>query len=118
MHELSLCQALIATARRQLASRPEYAGRRLKSLRVNIGALSGCEPDLLARMFPHASPGTVAEGAELIVDFQPARVACSACGTERDVAANQLVCPQCGDQGVKLVAGDEVLLTGMTLADT
>jgi len=117
MHELSLCEALIATAKRQLATRPEYAGRRLKSLRVSIGALSGCEPDLLSRMFPHASPGTVAEGAELIVDFQPVRIACSACGAERDVAANLLVCPQCGDQGVKLVAGDEVLLTGMTLAE-
>jgi len=117
MHELSLCEALIDTARRQLDARPEYAGRRLKSLKVSIGALSGCEPDLLARLFPHASPGTVAEGAELIVDFQPARVACEACGTERDVAANQLVCPQCGDTHVRLVAGDDVLLTGMTLTD-
>ncbi len=117
MHELSLCEALISTVRRQLATRPEYAGRRIKSLKVTIGALSGCEPDLLIRMFPHASPGTVAEGAELIVDFQSARVACEACGAERDVAANLLVCPKCGDQGVKLVAGDEVLLTGLTLAE-
>ncbi|MBS1210201.1 MAG: hydrogenase nickel insertion protein HypA [Proteobacteria bacterium] len=117
MHELSLCQALIATAERQLAARPEHAGRRLKALKVSVGALSGCEPDLLMHLFPHATPGTQAEGAELKVEFQPAQVACNACGERRDVSANQLACPACGGNNVSLVAGDGVFLTGLTLSD-
>jgi hydrogenase nickel incorporation protein HypA/HybF len=117
MHELSLCQALIATAQRQLTIRPEYTGRRLKTLKVSVGALSGCEPDLLVRMFPHAATGTFAENASLQVDFQPAQVACDACGARRDVAANDLVCPNCGGSNVTLVAGDGVFLTSLTLTN-
>jgi len=115
MHELSLCQALIATASRQLAARPEHSGRRLRCLKVSVGALSGCEPDLLARLFPHASPGTVADGAELEIEFQPAEVACDDCGARRDVSANQLCCPACGSASITLVAGDGVFLTGLSL---
>lgn len=115
MHELSLCQSLIASAERQLAAHPEYAGRRLSRLKVSVGALSGCEPDLLAHLFPHARPGTIAEEAELEVSFQPAVVACDACGAQRDVAANQLGCPACGSPRVTLVAGEEVYLTGLSL---
>lgn len=117
MHELSLCQALISTAEKQLAARPEHTGRRLKALTVSVGALSGCEPELLVHMFPHATLGTRAEGAELNVEFQPAQVACNTCGTRRDVASNALVCPACGGNNVTLVAGDGVYLTGLTLTD-
>lgn len=115
MHELSLCQSLIATAERQLANRPEHAGRRLRGLKVSVGALSGCEPDLLAHLFPHATPGTVAEGAELEIEFQPAVVACDDCGIRRDVVSNQLCCPACGSPRVSLVAGEGVFLTGLSL---
>ncbi|MBK9392778.1 MAG: hydrogenase maturation nickel metallochaperone HypA [Uliginosibacterium sp.] len=115
MHELSLCRSLIATMERQLASMPEHAGRRVRVLKVNVGALSGCEPDLLAHLFPHASPGTRAEGAELEIEFQPAVVACDDCGCRHAVGANQLCCPACGSPRVALVAGDGVFLTGMSL---
>lgn len=115
MHELSLCQALIATAERQLAQRPDLAGRRLKSLKVSVGALSGCEADLLEHMFPHACAGTLAAEATLEVEFQAAEVACEDCGTRREVSANQLTCPQCGSNRVELVAGDGVFLTGLSL---
>lgn len=117
MHELSLCQALIRTAENQLAARPEHAGRRLKALKVSVGALSGCEPDLLVHLFPHATPATVAEGAQLQIEFQPAVVVCEACGTHREVATNQLTCPVCGDSRVHLSAGEGVFLTGLVLSD-
>jgi len=115
MHELSMCQALIATAKRQLAARPEYSGKRLAGLTVSVGALSGCEPDLLAHMFPHASKGTIAEGAVLEIEFQAVEVACDDCSERRSVAANQLCCPACGSPRVTLCAGDGVFLTNMSL---
>lgn len=115
MHELLLCEALITTAGCQLAAKPELVGRRLRALKVSVGALSGCEPELLCHLFPHASPGTVAEGAELEVELQPARIACRDCGTVREVPPNQLCCPSCGSLRIRLEAGDGVYLTGLSL---
>lgn len=117
MHERLLCEALITTAGCQLAARPELAGRKLRAIKVSVGALSGCEPALLCHLFPHASPGTVAEGASLEVEFQPARISCLDCGKVQEVPANQLCCPSCGSLRIRLEAGDGVYLTGLSLGE-
>jgi hydrogenase nickel incorporation protein HypA/HybF len=117
MHELSLCQALIATAQEQLAKRPECAGRHLRALKVTVGALSGCEPELLERMFPHAASGTIAENASLQINFQPVEIECRGCGEKREVAANDWLCPHCGSDQVGMLSGNELLLTGLVLED-
>ncbi|NSL56706.1 hydrogenase maturation nickel metallochaperone HypA/HybF [Uliginosibacterium aquaticum] len=114
MHELALCRALITSAERELANHP---GRQLRALQVSVGALSGCEPDLLTHLFPHASPDTSAAGAKLEITFQPARVRCTRCGQEAEVAPNALCCPACGSPAVQLIAGDGVLLTGLILRE-
>ncbi len=112
MHELSLCRALLATAEQQLT---EYPDRTVKTLSVSVGALSGCEPGLLQRLFPHAATDARFAGAELAIDFQPAQVRCLACGHTTEVPPNRLACPACGSLGVQLIAGDGVFLTGITL---
>lgn len=114
MHEMSLCRALISSAERELI---KHSGRRLQALKVCVGALSGCEPALLAHLFPHAAQGTMAEGAELTIEFQAARVRCTACKKPADVAPNQLCCPACGSPAVQLIEGDGVFLTGLVLRE-
>lgn len=110
MHEFSLCTALVEAAERQLAAHP---GRRLRELRVSVGALSGCEPDLLLHLFPYASVDSEVEGAVLAIDFQPALVKCPQCGKTLETIPNLLRCPDCGSADVELVAGDGVFLTGL-----
>lgn len=114
VHELSLCRALIASAERELAKHP---GRALRALQVSVGALSGCEPDLLAHLFPHATPGTAAENARLEISFQPASVACTVCDQVSTALPNELCCKACGSAAVRLVAGDGVFLTGLSLGE-
>ncbi len=114
MHELALCRALIGCAERELARHP---GRQLRALQVSVGALSGCEPELLLHLFPHASQDTAAAGASLAIEFQPARVRCNACARFSEVTPNALCCPACGSAAVVLEAGDGVFLTGLTLSD-
>lgn len=114
MHELSICRALIQTASEAMQAHP---GRRLSLLRVRVGALSGCEPALLAHLFPHASIGTLAAGAALEVALESVRVHCPACNTEADVAANRLCCPHCHSPAVRLVAGDAVMLMSLQLTE-
>ncbi len=112
MHELSLCRALLATAEQQLAGQ---ADRPVKTLCVSIGALSGCEPELLQRLFPHATEGTRFANAALHIAFQPTTVHCHACGKTGEVPPNRFACPSCTSLDVHLIAGDGVFLTGITL---
>jgi hydrogenase nickel incorporation protein HypA/HybF len=108
MHELSICQALInqleTLARQQRA-------RRVLSLVVGVGPLSGVEGRLLKQAYPVAAAGTLAEGSELDIEDSPIRVHCKTCGEDSDATVNRLVCAFCGDWRTDLVSGDELVLT-------
>lgn len=108
MHELSVCQALIDQVE-NLAC--EQRARRVLSLVVGVGPLSGVEISLLKQAYPVAAAGTVAEGAELELEHCPIRVHCRTCGEESVATANRLLCASCGDWQTDLVSGDELVLT-------
>ena len=108
MHELSVCQALIDQVE-NLAR--EQRARRVLSLVVGVGPLSGVEVSLLKQAYPVAAAGTVAEGAELELEHCPIRVHCRTCGEESVATANRLLCASCGDWQTDLVSGDELVLT-------
>ena len=108
MHELSICQALIdqveALAREQRA-------KRVLSLVVGVGPLSGVEARLLKQAYPVAAAGTLAEGSELDIEDRPIRVHCTSCGEDSDATVNRLVCAFCEDWRTDLISGDELVLT-------
>ncbi len=112
MHELSVCQAMLAQveaiARRENASEVER-------IVIRIGPLSGVVPELLQQAFTVARAGSVAAGAELQTELQQVRVRCQQCGAECDVTANRLICCECGDFRTQLISGDELLLVSVEL---
>jgi len=112
MHELSICQALIEQVI-QIAD--EHHAVRVTGIYLTIGPLSGVEPHLLEQAFPFAAVETVAEGARLAIDKSPVRVYCSRCGKETIVAANKLLCGECGTWQTELTAGDEMILQRVEL---
>jgi hydrogenase nickel incorporation protein HypA/HybF len=112
VHELALCQGLMAEIERVARQQQASAVQRV---RVAVGALSGVEPQLLERAFHVARAGTVAGGAWLQLDVLPARVACDDCGVQAEVPANRLLCPACGTWRVRVVGGEELLLTQVEL---
>jgi hydrogenase nickel incorporation protein HypA/HybF len=107
MHELAVCQALIDQVERIAHNR---GARRVLSITVSVGALSGTEARLLEHAYPLASAGTAAEGARLRVETVPVRVRCRKCRSETEAAPNRLLCGQCSDWQVDVVAGEELLL--------
>lgn len=113
MHELSVCQALVAQV--ESIARQHHA-RAVCAIRLQIGPLSGVDPDLLAHAFTVARAGTVSETAELVIERLPIRVRCGLCGAESEAAANRLLCAHCGDWHTEIVSGDEMLLTNVELA--
>lgn len=107
MHELSVCQALIAQVE-ELAHR-EMA-QRVECVHIGVGRLSGVEPKLLQHAYPLAAAGTLAEESELVVEDRPVRVHCPECGKDSDVTASRLLCAHCGNWRTTLISGDELVL--------
>ncbi len=112
MHELSVCQSML----RQVSKiARQHDARHVSRVQLRIGALSGVEPDLLKQVFPIASTGTVAEGAQLSIKTLPVCVQCEGCGAESEVKANKLICSACGDWHTRLVSGNEMFLDSIEI---
>ena len=112
MHELSICQSMRGQLEHIVHENHACA---VHAVWVQIGPLAGVEPELLAQAFPLAMAGSVAQGAELIVESLPIRIRCQQCGAESEATASRLVCAQCGDWQTTLLSGDEMLLVSVEL---
>jgi hydrogenase nickel incorporation protein HypA/HybF len=112
MHELALCQALIAEVE---AVARRHRADRVAGVRLLVGPLSGVEPALLESAFPLAVAGTVVEGAALSIERSPVRVTCERCGAHSEVLPNRLVCAACGDWHTRILTGDELTLASVEL---
>jgi hydrogenase nickel incorporation protein HypA/HybF len=105
MHEMSLTEGVVEIlseeARKQGFSR-------VKTVWLEIGILSGVEPEAMEFCFDAATRGTLAEGAKLEIIRTPGQGWCLDCG--KTVALNDRfgACPECGLYRVQMVAGDEM----------
>jgi hydrogenase nickel incorporation protein HypA/HybF len=111
MHELAICQALIA----QIEDIAGQQAARVRQVYLGIGPLAGVEPQLLADAYPLVCAGTVAEGSQLEIEETDVRVSCRVCGAETVATPNRLVCGACGDWHTDLLVGDELLLLRIEL---
>jgi hydrogenase nickel incorporation protein HypA/HybF len=112
MHELAICQSLMDQVESIAAERNAQS---VTSIVIAMGPLSGVEAALLKNAYPIASAGTIAENAELVIEYLPIRVKCSQCGSESDALPNKLICKQCGDWRTTLLSGDEMMLMRVEL---
>lgn len=112
MHELSVCQALIEQVT-ALATEHKAAG--VEKVMVKLGPLSGVEATLLQRAYPIACAGTIAESSELVIEPEAVKIACTTCGQETEVTVNRLLCGACGDWRTRLISGDEMLLSSVSM---
>jgi len=112
MHELAICQSLMEQVE---SIAHERDAKRVTSITIGMGPLSGVEFQLLKNAYPIASAGTVAEDAELVIEHLPIRVRCNQCGSESDALPNKLTCKQCGDWRTTLISGDEMMLMSLEL---
>ena len=112
MHELSVCMALLDQVRRIATERNATQVSRIV---LQVGPLSGVEPELLRSAYPIAAAGTIAAEADLVIEDTAVIIRCRNCGAESDVAANRLVCARCDSLRTSLVSGDEMILQSLEL---
>ena len=112
VHELSVCQALLAQVIEIATDRGASAVSRIT---VEVGPLCGVEPGLLASAFEIVRAGSCAAGAILSIETTAITISCLICGAESQTAPNRLLCAACGGYRTRVVGGDELRLRGVEL---
>lgn len=103
MHEYSIVQSLIERVEREAAAR---GAKRVVRLHVQLGELSGVEPDLLATAYETFRDRTICAGAPMVLDRVAATWECRKCGL---AVHGRLRCEACHGPAT-LVRGDEIVL--------
>lgn len=109
MHEMAITQSVVD------AVCEHAAGRRVHSVRVEVGALCAVVPDSMQFCFGLATEGTVADGARLHLDVRPGAAHCHSCGAEFALADLILLCP-CGSADVEVLAGRDLKILSMEVS--
>jgi hydrogenase nickel incorporation protein HypA/HybF len=105
MHEMSLTESVVDILREE-ASRQGFA--RVRTVWLEIGALSGVEPEAMEFCFDAATRGTLAEGARLEIVRAPGQGWCLNCEKTVALAERFGACPDCGGHKVQMTGGDEM----------
>ena len=107
MHELSICHNLV----QQLCNiSAQEKNKKLITVYLKIGPLSGVESELISAAFPIASANSPVKDAVLVIQAAPVVIQCQNCGNRNTVSINNLRCPDCDEWRTSLVGGDECLL--------
>ena len=83
-------------------------GRRIISVTLEIGALSGVVPEAVEFCFEACTRDTLMEGARLIIERIPALARCLDCRAEGPVSAYYDPCAACGGYRMELLTGQEL----------
>ena len=106
MHELAITQSVVDAACERAA------GRRVRSIRLRVGALTAVVPAAMHFCFDLVTAGTLAEGARLDIEPRAASAHCRGCGSDFGPADAILLCP-CGSADVAVTAGRELQIVSM-----
>lgn len=113
MHEVGLME----TALEMAFAQARHAGaNRIHLMRLRVGKLSGVVPHALEMAFAAATPGTPADGAELIVEEVPIICCCEQCGCTYLPEDVVYLCSICGALNSRIQQGRELELTSLEVS--
>lgn len=112
MHELSIAQALVEQLDQIAASEDATV---IAALTIEIGSLSGCDPEALKLAFPLAAGSSIAAGAALTIKLTRASATCRACRTTFTPDSPFFVCETCGSMEIDVEGGRDLLIRSVEL---
>jgi len=107
MHELPVTQSLLKIA---LDHAEKADAKRITDLHIVVGELSSMVDDSIQFYWEIIAKDTIAEQAKLHFRRVPAELQCMTCFTKYSPKSGELICPQCGGVGAKIIAGEEFSL--------
>lgn len=114
MHEMSLAGGVLRVIE-QAAARERFA--RVQRLTLEAGALAGVEVRALRFALEAIAPGTVLDGAELVIDEPPGQAWCLGCSQTVPLAARGQACPRCGSHQLQATGGTELRVRELLVDD-
>lgn len=112
MHELSILENIVDIAAFELK---RSGGLRIETIELEIGTLSGVEPDALEFAWPEATQHTVLEKTRKIIRYIPGQARCQSCGEIFDLPYIYQVCPKCGSYYKDIILGKELTVKSMEI---
>ena len=110
MHELALASNMLRIVEEQ-AEAERFSV--VVEIHLEVGRLSGVEPDALKFCFEAIRQGTIAEGATLVLTVVPGVAHCRACETDCELQNHFDPCPSCGAFGLQVLSGKTMRVTGL-----
>lgn len=105
MHEMSLAGGILKIVE-DAARRDPFA--RVRRLTLDCGALAGVELRALRFALDAIAPGTLLDGAEIVIDERPGQAFCMGCGQSVAIASRADPCPACGSHRLQPTGGLEL----------
>lgn len=112
MHEMAIAEGIVDVA---LDTLKVNQGSVIHAIQVQIGVLSGVEPDALHFCFDAVTQGTPAEGATLEVETIPMKGRCMDCDQEFSIQDYRHVCPHCHSFAVEELQGRELRVASIDM---
>ncbi len=105
VHELSIAEAILERVAAEAQRRP---GARFTRVGVKVGELSGVDPEALSFGFECLVKDTPWEPLALEVQVCPRVQHCTGCAHEFAAGLFETVCPKCGCEQTRCIAGEEL----------
>ena len=115
MHELSLTEGLVQQA---LSEAEKANAKKVISVSVSIGAMSGVFKDSIEFCYPLVAEGSILHGSDLIIEDIPVKIMCKSCQIESELENIKNIlfsCPKCNSTEIKVIAGKDFKLTSMEI---
>ena len=111
MHEFSFAYNIFKVAE---ATAIKYNAKKISEVYLEIGELTLIVPELLKKSFEMATTGSIAEGAELIIELTPGKIKCRECNKISTVTLSEesyltglqlFQCQHCQSKDTEIVEG-------------
>jgi hydrogenase nickel incorporation protein HypA/HybF len=114
MHELSLAGGVLKVVE-DTAAREPFA--RVRRLTLTVGALAGVDDHALRFALQAIGPGTLLEGAEIVLETEPGAAWCFHCAASVPIASHLDPCPTCGGSGLVATGGGDLRIKDLVVVD-
>lgn len=113
MHEMSLAEGVLQVIE-DAAQRDHF--NKVTAVWLEIGQLSGVEPQAMAFCFDAVTRGSVADGARLEIVATPGVGWCMACAKSVPMTEIFGECPHCGGYQLQVTGGTEMRVKELEVA--
>ncbi|MGJ4882207.1 MULTISPECIES: hydrogenase maturation nickel metallochaperone HypA [unclassified Bradyrhizobium] len=105
MHEMALCEGIVEIVEQEAR---KGAFSTVKTVWLEIGALSHVAPEALRFCFEAVTAKTLLQGAALEIIEQPGTAWCLGCSRGVEISQRYQSCPACGSHQLQVTGGEDM----------